>query len=98
MAKAKGNAPSFKQSAKANITNEVKRSESNLHKGVLYKSAVKVAEEDMIIKYMSENPRFGNLQAEEKEYFSGSIVESMSENRVTAEPGLKRSNSYNEER
>lgn len=98
VAKAKGNAPSFKQSAKANITNEVKRSESNLHKGALYKSAVKVAEEDMIIKYMSENPRFGNLQAEEKEYFSGSIVESMSENRVTAEPGLKRSNSYNEER
>ncbi|KAF2284073.1 hypothetical protein GH714_018796 [Hevea brasiliensis] len=98
VAKAKGNAPSLKQSAKTNSINVVKRSESDLHKGVLCKSALKVAEEDMIIKYMSENPRFGNLQAEEKEYFSGSIVESMSENRVAAEPGLKRSNSYNEER
>ncbi|XP_059432921.1 protein SOSEKI 2 [Corylus avellana] len=74
----------------------VKKSDS-LHRGVLCKSAVMVGEEDMI-RYMSENPRFGNLQAEEKEYFSGSIVESMSEDRVVAEPVLKRSNSFNEER
>lgn len=56
-----------------------------------------VGEEDMI-RYMSENPRFGNLQSEEKEYFSGSIVESMSEDRVVSQPVLKRSNSFNEER
>ena len=74
----------------------MKKSDS-LHRGVLCKSAAMVGEEDMI-RYMSENPRFGNLQAEEKEYFSGSIVESMSEDRVVAEPVLKRSNSFNEER
>lgn len=50
---------------------------------------------------VTENPRLmGNLQSEEKEYFSGSIVESMKANRVAfqAEPVLKKSNSYNEER
>ncbi|XP_045824017.1 protein SOSEKI 2 [Trifolium pratense] len=50
---------------------------------------------------VSENPRLlGNLQSEEKEYFSGSIVESMKANRVAfqTEPVLKKSNSYNEER
>ncbi|KAF7135309.1 hypothetical protein RHSIM_Rhsim08G0009300 [Rhododendron simsii] len=68
---------------------------SNLHKGVLCKTAAKAEEEAEMISCMSENPRFGNLQAEEKEYFSGSIVEE----RVQVEPvGLKRSNSYNEER
>ncbi|GKV12180.1 hypothetical protein SLEP1_g23362 [Rubroshorea leprosula] len=81
--------------------NALKKSE-NLHKGVLCKSAVKraVGDEDMIISCMSENPRFGNLQTEEKEYFSGSIVEAMSEQRavVAAQPALKKSNSYNEER
>ncbi|KAE8706306.1 hypothetical protein F3Y22_tig00110402pilonHSYRG00117 [Hibiscus syriacus] len=62
--------------------------------------ALKVNEDDQMISCMSENPRFGNLQAEEKEYFSGSIVESIkSENRVVGdEPSLKRSNSYDEER
>ncbi|KAL9462010.1 hypothetical protein AB3S75_000075 [Citrus x aurantiifolia] len=41
----------------------------NLHKGVLCQSAVKVAEEEdnVIINYMSEDPRFGNFQSEEKE-------------------------------
>ncbi|OMP04137.1 hypothetical protein COLO4_09925 [Corchorus olitorius] len=83
---------------KAKNVPAVKKSE-NLHRGVLCKSAVKVAEDDQMISCMSENPRFGNLQAEEKEYFSGSIIESMnSENRVVAEPMLKKSNSYNEER
>jgi hypothetical protein len=55
-------------------------------------------DEDICI---TENPRLmGNLQSEEKEYFSGSIVESMKANRVAfqAEPVLKKSNSYNEER
>ena len=70
---------------------------TNLHKGVLCKTAAKVAEEDMI-NYISENPRFGNLQSEEKEYFSGSIVESMTEDRVSIPPVLKKSSSYNEER
>lgn len=77
---------------------------SDLHKGVLCKSAtgnkVVVMEEEDEIKYMSENPRFGNLQAEEKEYFSGSIVESMAtETRTLVEPSsLTKSSSYNEER
>ncbi|KAJ6305450.1 hypothetical protein OIU78_020901 [Salix suchowensis] len=102
VAKAKNNVPSLKQQAaavtvKGPNANVVRRSVSDLHKGVLYKTAVKVAEEEMI-SYMSENPRFGNLQSEEKEYFSGSIIESMSENRAVDEPALKRSNSYNEER
>lgn len=75
-----------------------KKSES-LHKGVVCKSAVKVGEEDYLIRYMSENPRFGNFQSEEKEYFSGSIVESMTEDRpIGTEPVLKKSSSFNEER
>lgn len=75
---------------------------SSLHKGVLCKTAAAAAEEEEeeedadMISCMSENPRFGNLQAEEKEYFSGSIVE---ERIRQVEPiGLKRSNSYTEER
>lgn len=88
------NVPSLKQPVKIFV-----RKSDSLQKGVLCKSAAKVAEEDMInIKYMSENPRFGNLQSEEKEYFSGSIVEAMTDDRISAEPVLKKSNSYNEER
>ncbi|KAI3885462.1 hypothetical protein MKX03_036354 [Papaver bracteatum] len=80
---------------------------SNLHRGVLCKNintAIKMSEEeeDDEINYMSENPRFGNPQSEEKEYFSGSIVESITEHdRViqSTEPSrLKKSSSYNEER
>ncbi|XVF15152.1 hypothetical protein REPUB_Repub09cG0125300 [Reevesia pubescens] len=91
------NVPTMKQPVVPN--NVVKKSEK-LHRGVLCKSALKVANDDQMISCMSENPRFGNLQVEEKEYFSGSIVESMnSENRVVADqPVLKKSNSYNEER
>lgn len=73
----------------------------NLHKGVVCKAAAKVAVEgadEMMIGCMSENPRFGNLQAEEKEYFSGSIVEGIATERIEAETGLKRSSSHNEER
>ncbi|KAL2490132.1 Uncharacterized protein Fot_43424 [Forsythia ovata] len=56
-----------------------------LHKGVVCKAAAKVAvHEDEMISCMSENPRFGNLQSEEKEYFSGSIVEE----RIQVEPGF----------
>lgn len=60
-----------------------------------------VDEEDKaMIKCMSENPRFGGFQTENKEYFSGSIVEDMSaEVRVIGEPRfMKRSNSFTEER
>ncbi|KAK4366773.1 hypothetical protein RND71_014653 [Anisodus tanguticus] len=71
---------------------------ASFHKGVLCKAAAKSNVEE--IKYMSENPRFGNLQSSEKEYFSGSIVESMTtEERTTrVDPQLKKSSSYNEER
>ncbi|XP_030535086.1 protein SOSEKI 2-like isoform X2 [Rhodamnia argentea] len=75
----------------------------DLHRGALCKSATKAAaeaerdDEAAMIRCMSENPRFGNLQSEEKEYFSGSIVESTSEDRVGAGQ-LKKSNSFNEER
>lgn len=92
VAKSKNAPAGMKQPVKSTV----KKSDS-LHKGVLFKNAVKLTEEDMI-SYMSENPRFGNLQSEEKEYFSGSIVEAMSGHRVAAEPVLKKSNSYNEER
>ncbi|KAI6699614.1 hypothetical protein NL676_013938 [Syzygium grande] len=73
--------------------------DGDLHRGVLRKSAAKAAADDeaAMIRCMSENPRFGNVQSEEKEYFSGSIVESMSEDRVGA-GRLKKSNSFNEER
>ncbi|KAK4256702.1 hypothetical protein QN277_006392 [Acacia crassicarpa] len=46
-----------------------------------------------MIRDVPENPRFGNSQSEEKEYFSGGRVES-----VKAYPLLNKSNSYNEER
>ncbi|KAJ7945377.1 protein UPSTREAM OF FLC [Quillaja saponaria] len=84
-----------KNSPCMNSPNLVKKSES-LHRGVVYKSAVANADSDMI-NYMSEDPRFGNLQSEEKEYFSGSFVDSMSEKRVEPVPVLKKSNSCNEE-
>ncbi|KAK7318573.1 hypothetical protein RJT34_03276 [Clitoria ternatea] len=46
---------------------------------------------------VSENPRLlGNLVPEEKEYFSGSLVDSLKAHQ--GEPVLKKSNSYNEER
>ncbi|KAH0679643.1 hypothetical protein KY290_023745 [Solanum tuberosum] len=72
---------------------------ASFHKGVLCKVAKNNVEVEEI-KYMSENPRFGNLQSEEKEYFSGSIVESMTTEERTAQvdPQLKKSSSYNEER
>ncbi|XP_062147651.1 protein SOSEKI 2-like [Alnus glutinosa] len=92
-----GGATVAKSKSAQSLKQPAVRKSDSLHKGVLCKSAVMVAEEDMI-RYMSENPRFGNLQSEEKEYFSGSIVEAVREGRVVAEPVLKRSNSFNEER
>ncbi|XP_043722462.1 protein SOSEKI 2 [Telopea speciosissima] len=89
------NTPCLKHQSSTNV-----RKSSNLHKGVLCKSATKIMEEEETeIKFMSENPRFGNPQSEEKQYFSGSIVESMTEDRVLpVESALKKSSSYNQER
>ncbi|XP_039145287.1 protein UPSTREAM OF FLC-like isoform X2 [Dioscorea cayenensis subsp. rotundata] len=59
------------------------------------------AEEEEEIKCMSENPRFGKSQGEEKEYFSGSIVEAIASAQQRSEtepPRLKKSSSLNEER
>ncbi|KAL3613411.1 hypothetical protein CASFOL_042674 [Castilleja foliolosa] len=64
-------------------------------KEVICKAAA--AEDDEMIKYMSENPRiFGNIQSEEKEYFSGSIVEAIGADEIG--PALKKSSSFNQER
>ncbi|GER40255.1 hypothetical protein STAS_16910 [Striga asiatica] len=54
----------------------------------------------MMIGCMSENPRFGGVTVEEKEYYSGSIVEAMANVRVETEAagGLKKSASHNQER
>ncbi|XP_068642637.1 protein SOSEKI 2 [Aristolochia californica] len=91
---------SARRNGSSSVTRAIKSTESrkssSLRKGVLCKTAKSMDEEE--IGYISENPRFGNPQSEEKEYFSGSIVESMTENRVDAEPSLKKSSSYNEER
>ncbi|GAB2283448.1 hypothetical protein Dimus_017959 [Dionaea muscipula] len=67
---------------------------------------VKDDNDQVIIRYMSENPRFGNLQSEEKEYFSGSILDAINTNTrnhdhegaSVVEHVLKKSSSYNEER
>ncbi|CAA2983488.1 Hypothetical predicted protein [Olea europaea subsp. europaea] len=101
-----GGSGSFRKSVPAAIVKQpppgtvARNGGGGLHKGVVCKAAAKVAvEDDEMISCMSENPRFGNLQSEEKEYFSGSIVESMStEERLQVEPGLKKSSSHNEER
>lgn len=85
------------------MSNLVKKREreslSSLHRVAVRKSAEKLSEVDMI-NYISENPRFGNSQSEEKEYFSGSLVESMKAHwdAAQAQPVLKKSNSYNEQR
>ncbi|KAK4791095.1 hypothetical protein SAY86_031508 [Trapa natans] len=75
----------------------------DLLKGAVYKNAAKttlVQDEATMILYMSENPRFGNLQSQEKEYFSGSIIDSIRDDHdgTITGPVLKKSNSYNEER
>uniref|UniRef100_A0A0A9GH20 Uncharacterized protein n=1 Tax=Arundo donax TaxID=35708 RepID=A0A0A9GH20_ARUDO len=52
------------------------------------------------LDYLSENPRLMGTRLEEKEYFSGSLVETKMQRDVPAErySALKRSSSYNEER
>lgn len=69
-------------------------------------------EDMMMVRFMSENPRFGNLQSEDKEYFSGTIVEAMAHHQHTGSSGsasghpylhpqtpvFTKSSSYNEQR
>lgn len=52
------------------------------------------------LDYLSENPRFIGTRFEDKEYFSGSIIETKTQRDVPAEKHsvLKRSSSYNAER
>lgn len=75
-----------------------RKSGGNLHKGVVSRAARASRVEDVEeVRFMSENPRFGNLQGEDKEYFSGSIVLEASRS-AAGEPRLKKSSSYGEER
>ncbi|XP_031739671.1 protein UPSTREAM OF FLC isoform X3 [Cucumis sativus] len=76
----------------------VRRTEKGIGKGVVCKMGGNMMREEEMIKYMSENPRLGKLQREEKEYFSGSIVESIREDRHVIPPMLNKSNSYKEEK
>ncbi|XP_057461731.1 protein SOSEKI 2-like [Actinidia eriantha] len=92
-----GGSASFRAKTVQPPCTAARRNGASLHKGVLYKTAAAAAEVEMI-GCMSENPRFGNLQGEEREYFSGSIVEAMGEERERVGPSLKRSSSFNEER
>jgi len=82
-----------------------RKSGGNLQKGVVSRRvgtrASRVEDEEAEVRFMSENPRFGNLQGEDKEYFSGSIVLEATRRAAPAgeQPaGLKKSSSYNEER
>lgn len=72
------------------------RKSSGLHRGVVSRLAVGRVGLDDELDQVSHNPRFGGLSVEDKEYFSGSIVEEGC--RAVPEPALKKSNSYNEER
>lgn len=97
-----------RESERENINNNnVRRKNGSLHRVAVRKSAEKFSSEAEMINYMSENPRFGNSHSEEKEYFSGSLVESMkaqwdaaaqAQAQAQAQPVLKKSNSYNEQR
>ncbi|KAF7834264.1 protein UPSTREAM OF FLC [Senna tora] len=99
-----GSSAVTKARSTACVSNVVKKKEKesgNLQRVAVRKSAEKVCEREAeMINYISENPRFGNSQSEEKEYFSGSIVESMKAHwdSAQAQPVLKKSNSYNEQR
>ncbi|ERM94214.1 protein UPSTREAM OF FLC [Amborella trichopoda] len=71
----------------------------SLHKRVVCKTAAKNAVLDEDLDYLPENLRFRAPHPEEREYFSGSIVERAQENQDSGElPSLKKSSSYNEER
>ncbi|CAD5185809.1 unnamed protein product [Musa acuminata subsp. malaccensis] len=68
---------------------------TGLHRGLVSRLASRAAEEDEVVRCVQENPRFCHPLIEDKEYFSGSIVEG---SRAPPEPSLKKSSSYNEER
>ncbi|RRT60885.1 hypothetical protein B296_00031137, partial [Ensete ventricosum] len=67
---------------------------SGRHRGVVSRLASRGIEEDEL-RCFSENPRLCHPLVEDKEYFSGSIVEG---SRAPTEPSLKKSSSFNEER
>eukprot|EP00262_Sarcandra_glabra_P000330 TRINITY_DN10392_c0_g2_i2.p1 TRINITY_DN10392_c0_g2~~TRINITY_DN10392_c0_g2_i2.p1 ORF type:complete len:111 (+),score=12.15 TRINITY_DN10392_c0_g2_i2:3-335(+) len=61
----------------------------------LYSSSVMLGDLDCL----SENPRLMGLRLEDKEYFSGSLIETkLHKEDVEGFPTLKRSNSYNADR
>ncbi|EPS69663.1 hypothetical protein M569_05104 [Genlisea aurea] len=96
-----GGQGSFRKTVNNSTPQIAGRKSGSLHKEVVCKAAAAAAttEDEDMINYMPENPRFGNLQSEEKEYFSGSIVESMTtEQGLRTEPVLKKSSSYNQEK
>ncbi|WOK97617.1 protein UPSTREAM OF FLC-like [Canna indica] len=75
-----------------------KRGSSRRHLGLVSRLASRavVEEEEKELRCVTvETPRFCHPLVEDKEYFSGSIVE---RGRSQTEPSLKKSSSYNEER
>ncbi|XP_078164750.1 protein SOSEKI 2-like [Carex rostrata] len=73
-----------------------RKSSGGLHRGVISRLATGQVGLDDEFGQVSHNQRCGGLSVEDKEYFSGSIVEAG--RRAVPEPALKKSNSYNEER
>jgi Protein SOSEKI 2, plant len=73
-----------------------RKSSGGLHRGVLGRLATGRVGLDDELDQVSHSSRFGSQTVEDKEYFSGSIVEAG--RRAVPEPVLKKSNSYNEER
>ncbi|RRT40141.1 hypothetical protein B296_00046502 [Ensete ventricosum] len=71
-----------------------KAAASKLHHGVVSRLASRAGEDDELRRIL-ENPRFCHPLVEDKEYFSGSIVEG---SRPPSEPSLKKSSSFREER
>ncbi|KAJ3673757.1 hypothetical protein LUZ60_005749 [Juncus effusus] len=75
------------------------RKSGGLHRGVVSRLAAgRAGVEEEEFRRVSDNPRrYGGVAVEDKEYFSGSIVEE-GLRAGPPEPVLKKSNSYNEER
>ncbi|CAL9081996.1 unnamed protein product [Musa textilis] len=67
---------------------------SGRRRGMVSRLASRGVEDDEL-RCFSENPRLCHPLVEDKEYFSGSIVEG---SRAPTEPSLKKSSSFNEER
>ncbi|KAJ4767620.1 UPSTREAM OF FLC protein (DUF966) [Rhynchospora pubera] len=73
-----------------------RKSSGALHRGVVNRLAAGRLGLDDELSQVPHNSRCGSLSVEDKEYFSGSIVEVGCQ--AVPEPALKKSNSYNEER